>query len=204
MDLKLGDTRLIIDACKKRGLLRNQTAYVLATAYHETAHSMRPIRELGGEKYLKSKPYYPFVGMGYVQLTWKHNYERAGKKLGVDFVKNPKLLLQAKYASPILVIGSAEGWFTGKCLADYITLTRSDFTGARKIINGSDRARLIADIAIRYDGLLKQEGYGEATTSKSSVSRGPSPKGPVSSPPRTGWLAALKAFFIAFVKGRRA
>lgn len=32
MDLKLGDTRLIINACKAKGVLRNQCAYVLATA----------------------------------------------------------------------------------------------------------------------------------------------------------------------------
>lgn len=178
MDLRLGDTRLIIDACKKEGLLRNQAAYVLATCYHETAHTMKPVREYGGEKYLKSKPYYPYVGMGYVQLTWKANYEKASKKLGVDFVKNPRLLLKAEYAAPILVIGSRDGWFTGKKLADYITRDRSDFTGARKIINGSDRAKLIADIAIRYDALLKQDGYGESTTPNLSVPKASEPKAP--------------------------
>lgn len=160
MDLSLGDTRMIIDACLEHGLLRNECAYVLATAYHETAHQMRPVREYGGEKYLKSKPYYPYVGMGYVQLTWKANYEKAGKKLGVDFVKHPKYLLDPKYSAPILVIGMKEGWFTGKKLSDYIDLHRSDFTGARKIVNGTDKARLIADIAIRYNSLLLAEGYG--------------------------------------------
>ncbi len=30
MNLVLGDTRLILDACRKHGLLRNQAAYVLA------------------------------------------------------------------------------------------------------------------------------------------------------------------------------
>jgi len=169
MNLTLGDTRLIIAACKKEGLLRNQAAYVLATAYHETAHTMKPVREYGGETYLKKKAYYPFVGMGYVQLTWLANYQKASKMLGVDFVKNPRLLLKAEYAAPILVIGSRDGWFTGKKLSDYITVSRSDFTGARKIINGTDRAKLIADIAIRYDALLKQDGYGEASPSPSQV-----------------------------------
>lgn len=162
MNLTLGDTRLIIAACKKEGLLRNQAAYVLATAYHETAHTMKPVREYGGETYLKKKAYYPYVGMGYVQLTWLANYQKASKKLGVDFVKNPRLLLKAEYAAPILVIGSRDGWFTGKKLSDYITISRSDFTGARKIINGTDRAKAIAELAIGYDTLLKQDGYGEA------------------------------------------
>lgn len=161
MDLLLGDTRLIINACKAVGLLRNQAAYVLATAYHETAHTVEPVREMGGEKYLKAKKYYPYVGMGYVQLTWRENYEKAGAALGVDFVAEPKLLLQARFAAPILVTGMAEGWFTGKKLADYLTLGKSDFVNARRIVNGTDDARLIGGYAREYDAALKAEGYGE-------------------------------------------
>jgi len=155
MNLTLGDTKLIIKECQKHGLLRNQAAYVLATAYHETAHTMRPVREYGGEAYLKKKKYYPYVGMGYVQLTWKENYEKAGKKLNVDFVRYPKKLLEARYAAPILVIGMKDGWFTGKKLSNYITLHASDFFNARKIINGMDKASTIAKYAAEYDKLLK-------------------------------------------------
>ena len=162
MNLSLGDTRLIIDACKAKGVLRNQCAYVLATVFHETAHTMRPITEMGGMNYLKSKPYYPFIGRGYVQLTWEANYKKASAKLGVDFVKNPGLLLQAKYAAPILVVGMVEGWFTGKSLSSYITLSKSDFVGARRIINGTDKASLIAGYAQQYNDLLLTEGYGVA------------------------------------------
>ena len=161
MNLDLGDTRLLIEACKTHGLLRNQAAYVLATAYHETAHTMKPVREYGGETYLKKKKYYPYVGMGYVQLTWDYNYKKASDKLGVDFLKNPKLLLESKYAAPIIVVGMVEGWFTGKKLSDYITLNTSDFTSARKIVNGLDKASIIADYAKQYDKLLKDIGYGE-------------------------------------------
>lgn len=160
MNLDLGDTRAIIAECRKQGLLRNQTAYVLATARWETGHKMKPVREGGGEKYLKSKAYYPFVGMGYVQLTWKRNYEKATKVFGVDFVVNPKLLLDPKYATPILVTGMREGWFTTRKLSDYITLKASDFKGARRIVNGTDRAAEIAKLAEAYDALLLAEGYG--------------------------------------------
>ncbi|MEP0518610.1 MAG: hypothetical protein ABJO09_00765 [Hyphomicrobiales bacterium] len=73
VDLNPGDTRLIIGECSKQGVLGNQAAYVLATAFWETARTMKPVREYGGEKYLKSKRYYPYVGMGYVQLTWRTN-----------------------------------------------------------------------------------------------------------------------------------
>ena len=192
MDLKTGDTRLIIDACKQHGLLRNQAAYVLATAWHETAHTMKPVREYGGEKYLKSKAYYPFVGMGYVQLTWRHNYEKAGKKLGVDFVADPKKLLQPKYAAPILVIGMKEGWFTGKKLADYITLYRSDYVGARRIINGTDRAKTIAEHAAEYDALLKADGYGSNTPATKPA--------PTVGTPAVGFWASLFAAIAAMFR----
>lgn len=178
MNLTLGDTRLLIDVSKKHGLLRNQLAYLLATAYHETAHTMKPVREYGGETYLRSKKYYPYVGMGYVQLTWLANYEKASKKLGVDFVSNPKLLLEPRYSAEIIVIGMKEGWFTGKKLSDYITLKRSDFTGARRIVNGTDRAALIAGYARSYDGLLKAVGYGETkSTPEAPLASPESPEG---------------------------
>ncbi len=165
MNMHLGDTRLLIEAGRERGLLRNQMAYVLATAYHETAHTMKPIIEKGGEKYLRSKKYYPFFGRGYVQITWRENYVKAGKALGVDFVKKPELLLQPEYAAPILIIGMVEGWFAGDAkgrhrLDRYITLQKSDFKEARRIVNGTDRAELIAGYAREYDKALLKEGYG--------------------------------------------
>lgn len=161
MNMDLGDTRLIIQTCANANLLRNKVAYVLATAYWETARTMQPVREYGGEAYLKKKRYYPYVGMGYVQLTWEANYKRASDELGVDFLAEPELLLEPEHAATILVTGMVEGWFTGRKLSDYITLQRSDFVGARRIINGVDRKNEIAMIAKKYDRALKAEGYGE-------------------------------------------
>lgn len=176
MNLDLGDTRLIIEECKKQGLLRNQAAYVLATAYHESAHTMKPVREYGGEAYLKKKKYYPYVGMGHVQLTWDYNYKKATSFLGVDFMENPKLLLEAKYSVPILVVGMKDGWFTGKKLSNYVTLKTSNFFEARAIVNGDKNYKsstkkpngsyyligeLIEKYAKEYDAQLKELGYGE-------------------------------------------
>ena len=189
MKLTLGDTQLIIQEASKRGLLRNQLAYVLATTYHETAHTMKPVREYGSEKYLKSKKYYPYVGRGYVQITWETNYKKASIKLGVDFIKNPNLLMEPKYAAPILLDGMIEGWFTGKKLSDYITLQTSDFVNARRIINGVDKKDLIAGYAKEYDSLLLEMGYGVKDTQK--------PVQEVSPPPATDtrpwWLKLLLA-----------
>jgi hypothetical protein len=196
MDLTHGDTELLIATCRKHGLLRNQCAYVLATAYHESAHTMKPVREMGGEAYLRSKPYYPFVGRGYVQITWKANYEKASKKLGVDFVKRPDLLMNPSYAARILVIGMQEGWFTGKKLSDYITLRKSGYIGARRIVNGTDRSTLIAGHAKAYDALLRASGYGAS----------PTPAKPQTAPTAapvaaTGFWASIVAFLKTMFSG---
>ena len=202
VDLNLGDTRLIIGECSKQGVLRNQAAYILATAFWETARTMKPVREYGGEKYLKSKRYYPHVGMGYVQLTWRENYQKASEKLGVDFVSDPRKLLIPEYAKTILVLGMIEGWFTGKSLSDYITLQKSDFINARRIINGVDRKREIADIAKDYDQALIDIGYGvtsDGTNNIPPVYPKPKPPSvevpPAPSPnPKPTFLSILAAF----------
>lgn len=163
VDLHLGDTQLLIAAADAKHMLRNQLAYVLATVYWEADGKMKPIKEAGGERYLKSKKYYPYWGRGYVQVTWSYNYKKAAKSLGLDeqfFIKSPDKLLDPKYAVPICINGMLEGWFTGKRLSDYITLTHSDFKGARHIINGVDRDDEIAAIANAYDVALLHTGYG--------------------------------------------
>lgn len=179
MDLKTGYTRLIIDTCQKHGLLRNQAAYVLATARWETAHTMKPVKEAYwlSETWRKNNlRYYPWYGRGFVQLTWEANYQKAAKKTGVALDKDPDLALDPHTAADVLVIGMVEGWFTGKKLSDYITLKTSNFVGARRIVNGTDKAAQIADLAKQYDKLLKAEGYGErAAAPETGIPASPKP-----------------------------
>lgn len=169
LNLTLGDTGVLIAKAKARDVLRNQLAYVLATAYHETAHTMKPVREAYWVKNAeawrkKNLRYWPWYGRGFVQLTWEPNYQKATEKLGIDFIKNPDNALEPNAAADIAVLGMIEGWFTGKKLSDYITLQKSDFEGARKIINGVDDKVLIAGYAKEYDKLLKGIGYGETSS----------------------------------------
>ena len=49
MNINLVDTRALIKEAEKAGLLRNQLAYLLATAYHKTAHTMKLIKEQGSD-----------------------------------------------------------------------------------------------------------------------------------------------------------
>jgi hypothetical protein len=169
MNLTLGDTQIIIKEAKGYGLLRNQLAYVLATSYWETARTMKPVKEAYWVKNAeawrrKNLRYYPWYGRGYVQLTWEANYIKASQKLGMDLTTNPDKVMEPVASAKILVHGSAEGWFTGKKLSDYITIKKSDFINARRVINGTDKARAIADIAKDYDAALKAIGYGDEDT----------------------------------------
>lgn len=154
-DLDLGHTRLIISRSEAAGLLTAQTAYLLATAYWETNRTMQPVEEayyLGAhaEAYRQRLRYYPWHGRGFVQLTWEANYIRAGQVLGVDLISDPDRARDPTIAADVLVIGSRDGWFTGRRLRDYITRDTVDFRGARRIINGNDAAAQIADIATDY------------------------------------------------------
>lgn len=137
-------------------------AYCLATVHHETDKKMQPIEEYGkgkGYKYgrkLKQsgKPYTDtdniFYGRGYVQLTWYENYDKAGRKLGQDFISHPEKTLNPELASQIMFLGMEEGWFTGKRLSNYFNASRTDWVNARRIINGLDKANLIAGYAKFY------------------------------------------------------
>ena len=138
------------------------SAYILATAWHETAKTMQPIAEYGkgkGKKYGVPDPVtgQTYYGHGYVQLTWKDNYDKANKRLkqlgiispSVDLVNNPDTAMQPLIASDILIIGMTEGWFTGKKLSDCTT-----YIEMRKIVNGTDKAALIASYAETFEKAL--------------------------------------------------
>lgn len=139
-------------------------AYMLATAFHETAHTMQPIEEYGhgrGRAYGRpSGPYgQTYFGRGLVQLTWLGNYVHATERLrelgvigeDIDLAKNPELALRPDIAAAIMIHGMIEGWFSGKKLANYLRPDGTfDFVGARHIINGTDRAQLIAGYAHQF------------------------------------------------------
>lgn len=147
-------------------MLPTQLAYCLATAWHETAATMQPIEEYGkgknrtyGHKVkMSGKPYTNtgniFYGRGFVQLTWYENYEKAGKKLNQDFINNPAGVMVLESAVKIMFLGMQEGWFTGKKLSSYINGQQTDFINARRIINGTDKAELIAGYAGKFLGSI--------------------------------------------------
>ncbi len=156
--------KAIIEACS--GWPVAWTAYALATAYHETAGTMQPIREYGrgkGRKYGNPAKYPPNIpyGRGYVQLTGDFNYEKADNelRLGGKLIENFDLALDPAIAAQIMVRGMKEGWFTGRNLAKTLPsvgpATLAQFIASRPIINGTDRAEPIARHALEFQkGLL--------------------------------------------------
>lgn len=140
-------------------------AYVLATEYHETAKTMQGVKEgLGkSEEWRKTHlSYYPWYGRGKVQLTWEDNYKLATEKLtlagyNVDLIAHPDQALDLEIAAVIIVVGMLEGWFTGKKLNDYINNegSKEQFVNARKIVNGTDKADLIAGYATEFKKALQ-------------------------------------------------
>ena len=88
--------------------------------------------------------YTGFYGRGLIQITHEDNYKRMGKALGVDLVNNPDLALDRAISADIAVRGMMEGIFTGIPLSRFINGATADYYNARKVVNRTDQAELIA------------------------------------------------------------
>lgn len=177
-----------VDGCEAilaamAGAPLSHCAYAFATAFHETAFTLQPIKEFGGPRYFtkmydvngdrptlarKNGNTVPgdgarYFGRGYVQLTWRSNYRRAGEKLDYPLEGNPDLAMRPDIAAAILRTGMDEGWFTGKSFKSYLPASgpaRLDqFHEARRIINGTDKASVIAGYAMKFQAALQAGGW---------------------------------------------
>lgn len=190
-----------------------QLAYVLATAMHETGGTMQPVREAFGNSDADtirkldsawragklgqvSGPYWRegFFGRGFVQLTHRENYERMGHRLGVDLVNKPTRAMRPDIAARILIIGMCEGTFTSKSLSDYIGRTRCDYVNARRIVNGTDRAAVIAAYAREFEAAIQAAGGAAGSQSPETPPLGRD----------RGWLGGIAATIAIAVSGGAA
>lgn len=178
---EVSGTETILDAMV--GAPMSWIAYALATVWHETAHSMEPRKEIGGPGYFTrmydirgTRPDKArelgndnpgdgalFAGRGYVQLTGRTNYRVASKRTGYPLETNPDLAMTPHIAAVIMRRGMEEGWFTGKAFDDFLPIrgpaTRDQFTKARRIINGTDKAGMIAIYALQFQNALLASGW---------------------------------------------
>jgi putative chitinase len=92
----------------------------------------------------KSGDGWRFRGRGLVQITGRANY----RTFGIE--ETPDAALQPQRAIDILFSGMRLGRFTGCRLSDFFSASRADWIGARRIINGTDRAADVARYARLY------------------------------------------------------
>ncbi|EJZ20713.1 hypothetical protein RCCGEPOP_13727 [Rhizobium sp. Pop5] len=156
-------------------------AYIFATAYHETAYTMQPVRETLAESDVRAveileaafaagrlswvrTPYWrpdedgrSWLGRGLVQLTHKRNYEAMSALTGIDLVAGPDRAMEMDVAVTILIEGMLQGSFTGHKLQDHLNATTEDWVNARRIVNGTDRAEKLANYAKIFHAAIRPE-----------------------------------------------
>jgi putative chitinase len=132
------------------------TAYILVTVKRECDDKWKPIAEYSrgkGKKYgikdkITGQIYY---GRGYPQTTWKDNYQtsqdiwnKVHPDRKIDLLNNPDLLLNPEIAYFCMSYNMRYGGYTGVGLKKYFNDKTEDPINARRIINGTDVAKLIA------------------------------------------------------------
>ena len=196
----------ILDACVKYNVTNpHHIAHILAHVYHETGKYMSPIKETvyrsstnknptdaivikrlntawaKGQLSWVSTPYWKdgWFGRGQIQITHKNNYEKLGKKIGVDLVSNPSLALDLKNSAAIAVLGMRDGEFTGKKLSDYEYPRALDAdwqSHPRRIVNGKDGTDVnIKLYHLNFYNALIHAGYKVAQIPTVTVAESPKP-----------------------------
>lgn len=160
-----------------------QAAYILGTAYHESDRFRTMEEYASGSAYegratlgnTQPGDGVRFKGRGFVQITGRRNYTDWAKRLGVDLVGNPALAARLDHATTILIDGMMLGTFTGRKLPDYVAGAKKDYANARRVVNGTDRAGLIANHARAFEKALAGAGY-DAAASRSPSAPTPTPE----------------------------
>lgn len=155
----------LLDVWSREGTADDRhLAYVLATVFHETGGRMVSVRETfatsdaqairrldaalaAGRLPQVRTPYWRqgWFGRGPVQVTHETNYRKVGQALGVDLIANPGLLLDPVVGARSVVVGMVRGLFVARqTLAKHFNATTDNPEAARRIVNGTDKASLIA------------------------------------------------------------
>lgn len=161
-------TAMEAEFTRRGDLSLEQLAYIMATAYHETDRfkAYAEYGKGGNQSYAAKVALYrntstKFYGRGWVMLTWLGNYAKMAIKASTalgreyDIVNDPDLILKHGELNAFITFqGMIEGTFTGKGLDSYINIEETDYVNARRVINGLDKAELVAEYAEKFYGAL--------------------------------------------------
>lgn len=184
-------------------------AYILATAHHETG-AFKWMREIWGPTNAQRRyegradlgnthqgDGHKYAGRGFVQLTGRTNYQDWTQRIGRNLVAEPDLVLQRDIAARILVQGCMLGTFTGKKLSDFIA-----FSDMRRVVNGKDKAELIAAYADRFLAAIQASGMQISLPPQPDIPRDPTPTVPLPAPvtkPVPTWVILALVAVVAVV-----
>lgn len=111
---------VLLRVAKAEGIFGEELAAFMAQCAHET-HDFQSLKEYGGSlDFRKYDPKYApkkakalgnkyigdgakFKGRGYIQLTGRYNYKRAGQELGLPLEKHPELVEKPEVAAKVAV-----------------------------------------------------------------------------------------------------
>jgi len=99
-----------------------------------------------------------YYGRGYVQLTWWSNYAQSGIAIGrgFDLLLDPDLVKEAAVAYMLMSHGmrTGEGFANGHKFSEFFSGQSRNYKGARKMVNGTDKAEEIAKLAEAFEKVL--------------------------------------------------
>ncbi|MDH3682676.1 MAG: peptidoglycan-binding protein [Acidimicrobiia bacterium] len=186
--------RLLQSVCRREGLSGPQSAYVLATALHESrlglwmddptaGWSYEDRRRLGNTAEGDGRRY---RGRGYARLVGRLQYRQWGLHLDLPLEAEPDLAAVPEIAAEILVTGMKLGRFTGRALAEFVNETKVDYVRARRVMPAADRPIRIAGYARHFEAEL--EGVTCEGPTKSDIQRAQSRLQAI------GWPLAIDGF----------
>jgi len=224
----------ILDACQKFVVTdQHHVADILAQVFHETGGYMLPIKETvmpshkdknpsdstvisrldaafaRGQLTWVKTPYWRdgWFGRGPIQTTHKRNYQKVGKAIGVDLVKDRNRILDPAIGAASAVVGMRDGLYTGKKLADFnfgkelAAVDGGGQFGPRRIVNGVDGTdKKIAAYHRAFYAALTAAGFdGKAAPAPAPIPMPkPAPAPPVATAkPVTGTAAAAGGIIAA-------
>ncbi|WP_342165045.1 hypothetical protein [Methylobacterium sp. SD21] len=140
----------------KTGVIKKLTQFAKMGSKYGGAHHKAFDEDAGQE--------HAYFGRGYVQLTWWSNYAQMSiaLKRGLELLLAPEMVKTPQVSYEIMSYGMRTGFgFTnGHKFDDYFRGGLCDYKSARRMVNGQDHADDIADIALKFEGILKEASAG--------------------------------------------